>query len=53
MRNRSLIHGEDGQDLVEYALLVAAIALVTIAALQTLSDTIGSIWTTITTRLSS
>jgi len=44
---------EGGQDLVEYALLVALIALATIAALQTLSDSIGSIWTTITARLSS
>ena len=44
---------EGGQDLVEYALLVALIALATLAALQTLGTTIGSIWTTIGTRLSS
>ena len=44
---------ERGQDLVEYALLVAAIAIATIAALQTFSGTITSVWTLISTRLSS
>ena len=53
MRKKSLVREDDGQDLVEYALLVALIALATVAALQTLSLTIGSIWTTILTRLSS
>lgn len=50
---RTLYSDESGQDLVEYALLTALIALATIAALQNLSSTIGSIWTTIATRLSS
>ena len=53
MRKRKLFREERGQDVVEYALLVALIALATLAALQTLSATIGSIWTTIGTRLSS
>jgi pilus assembly protein Flp/PilA len=42
---------ENGQDLVEYGLLAALIALAMVAALQTLSGTIGTIWTTITNRL--
>ena len=53
MRRKKLFQEEGGQDLVEYALLVALIALATLAALQTLGATIGSIWTTIGTRLSS
>ena len=53
VRKKSLVREDNGQDLVEYALLVALIALATVAALQTLSLTIGSIWTTILTRLSS
>jgi Flp pilus assembly pilin Flp len=44
---------EQGQDMVEYALLVALIALATLVALQNLSATIGAVWTTITARLSS
>jgi pilus assembly protein Flp/PilA len=44
---------ETGQDLVEYGLLAALIALAMVAALQMLSGTIGTIWTTITNRLSS
>jgi Flp pilus assembly pilin Flp len=44
---------EQGQDLVEYALLVALVALASIAALQHFNGTIGSVWTVIKTRLSS
>jgi Flp pilus assembly pilin Flp len=44
---------ECGQDMVEYALLAALIAVVCIAALQAFSGAITSIWTVITTRLSS
>lgn len=44
---------ERGQDMVEYALLAALIAVVSIAALQAFSGAITSIWTLITTRLSS
>jgi len=51
--NTHLDGDENGQDLVEYALLAALIALATVAALQTLSGTIGTVWTTISTRLSS
>ena len=45
--------GECGQNLVEYALLVALVALAVLASLQTLSATITDIWTVITTRLAS
>jgi len=44
---------EEGQDLVEYALLVALVAVVAIASLQQLSTTIGNIWDVITNRLAS
>ena len=44
---------EQGQDILEYALLVALIALVAVASLQNLSTTIGSIWTVMKTRLAS
>ena len=50
---KRLARDEDGQDLVEYALLTALIAIAAIASLQTLSATIGNIWTVITSRLSS
>jgi pilus assembly protein Flp/PilA len=43
---------EAGQDLVEYGLLAALIAIAMVAALQTVSTTLGTIWTTIATRLS-
>ena len=41
----------DGQDLVEYALIVAAIALAMIAAVRELSVALSSIYTSITTGL--
>jgi Flp pilus assembly pilin Flp len=43
---RRLVHRDDGQDLIEYGLLVALIALVAIAGLQTLGSTIQTVfWT--------
>jgi Flp pilus assembly pilin Flp len=37
---------EDGQDLVEYAMLAALIAIVALGAVQTLGNTInGVLWT--------
>ena len=41
-----------GQDLVEYALIVAAIALVLIATVQGLAAALNTIYVNITTRLS-
>jgi Flp pilus assembly pilin Flp len=38
---------EDGQDLVEYALLAALLSIVSILALQTLGSKIQATWTNI------
>ena len=46
-----LLREEEGQDLVEYALLVAAIALGLIAAIQGIAQALSSIYTSITTAL--
>ena len=41
---RSLVRNEEGQDLLEYALLVALIALVAVAAVNTVGNTINSVF---------
>ena len=50
---KALWTDESGQDLVEYALLVALIAIVVIAALTLLGPAIANIFTDITTNLES
>jgi pilus assembly protein Flp/PilA len=50
---RSLIHSEEGQDLVEYALVVALVAFGATAALQTLGTGLNSAFTTISATLAS
>ena len=47
----SLKNGEDGQDLVEYALLVALISLVAIAAVSNVGTAINSVFVAISTSL--
>ena len=42
---------EDGQDLGEYSLLLAFIALGTIAALTTVQKQVNTLWATINTKL--
>jgi pilus assembly protein Flp/PilA len=42
---------EEGQDLIEYALLVALIALVCVAALTTAGSQVGTIFENIKNRL--
>ena len=42
---------EDGQDLVEYSLLLAFIALAAVALLGTAKTTINGLWTSVTTNL--
>ena len=42
---------EEGQDLLEYALLVALIALVAVAAVQTSGQAVNSIFSTVATKL--
>jgi len=48
---RDFVRKEDGQDLIEYALLVALIALVCVGALITAGSQVNSIFTNISARL--
>lgn len=49
---KQLIEDCDGQDLVEYALLVAVVALGAVAALAAFTDILAAAWITISTNLS-
>lgn len=49
----SFIKDEQGQDLVEYALIVAAVALALITVVNNLAAGIASLYTSITTDLTS
>ena len=48
---KALWQEEDGQDLVEYSLLLAFIALGAIAVLTTVKNSINTLWTTVNTKL--
>jgi pilus assembly protein Flp/PilA len=48
---RDFLRKEDGQDLIEYALLVALIALVCVGALLTAGSKVNTIFTNIGTKL--
>ena len=50
---QALMAREEGQDLVEYALVVALIAFGAVAAMQGLSSEINSAFATISSELSS
>jgi len=50
---QDLIHREEGQDLVEYALAVALIAFGATAGMQTVASGLNSAFTTISSTLSS
>jgi pilus assembly protein Flp/PilA len=50
-RMRAFVGGEEGQDLLEYALLVALIALVAVAAVTAAGGSVNSIFTQIGTEL--
>jgi Flp pilus assembly pilin Flp len=41
---RRLVRGDDGQDLLEYALLMALIAIVAIAAVTSVGETINTVF---------
>jgi Flp pilus assembly pilin Flp len=43
---------DDGQDMVEYSLLLAFIALAAVGLLTTIKNSITTIWTSISTTLS-
>lgn len=49
---RNLVVREEGQDLVEYALLAALLSIVSIAALTTLGPVIATVWTRIENAIS-
>jgi len=48
---RSVVLREDGQDLIEYALVVALIAFAAVAGMQTVAADINTAFTTIGTTL--
>jgi len=50
---KNFIVREEGQDLVEYALLAALLSIVSIAALTTLGPVIANVWTRIEAAISS
>ena len=50
---KTFARNEDGQDLLEYALLVALIALVAVAAVGMAGSAVKTIFTNIATQLSS
>lgn len=47
----NFVRNEEGQDLIEYALLVALISLVAVAALTTAGSQVNAIFTNISNRL--
>jgi pilus assembly protein Flp/PilA len=49
---QDLKNGEEGQDLVEYALLVALIALVCISGVNSVASSINTVFSTISSSLS-
>ena len=53
LKVRALIAGEDGQDLVEYALLVALVSLAAVASLNGLATAITGVFGNISTSLGS
>lgn len=48
----NLLDGSEGQDLIEYSLLLGAIALAGAASIIHMSDTIDTLWTIINNRVS-
>ncbi len=48
---QSLKNGEEGQDLVEYALLVALIALVCVSGVNNVASAVNSVFTNISSSL--
>lgn len=52
-RVRGFVRNEEGQDLIEYALLVALISLVAVLAIGTAGSAVNTIFQNITTQLTS
>ena len=51
-RLMSVVSGEEGQDIVEYALIVALIALAATAGMNTLAGAINNLFTSLGTTIS-
>ena len=51
LRMQRLIVREEGQDLIEYALVVALIAFAAVASMQTLANDINAVYISIGTAL--
>ena len=49
----NVLNDESGQDLIEYALIAALIALGSVAAMNTLATTIGTAFGTVGSKLTS
>lgn len=47
-----LIHGEDGQDLIEYGMIVTLIALAAIGGIQHFASAVATLFSNIDTSLS-
>jgi pilus assembly protein Flp/PilA len=52
-RMRALVNNDEGQDLIEYALLAGLISLVAVATVTSAGTQVGKIFQTITTKLTS
>ena len=52
-RLRNFVASEEGQDLVEYALVVALIGFCAVASMRSLASTISSVFTNVNTILGS
>ena len=50
-RLQKFVHGDEGQDLLEYALLVSLIALVAVLAITTTGQNVNTIFTNIAAAL--
>jgi pilus assembly protein Flp/PilA len=50
-RMRALVHDDEGQDLIEYALLAGLISLVAVATVTTAGEQVSGIFSKITTKL--
>ena len=53
VRFRALLRNEEGQDLIEYALLAGLIALVAVVAIGQAGTEVNAIWADIVTALQS
>jgi pilus assembly protein Flp/PilA len=53
MKFQDLISREEGQDLIEYALLVALISLAAVAAITGLASNMTKVFTTISSKFAS